>query len=218
MTFEYHLSGARLPAWGGQGPFLREEKVALAICGNEKPRRLRAVQESAAENPVKPFDLKDELAVCHRHECLRVPACAASQLGLSVLTRTPPDQCFWRVQTRTKLFPPGSRFQQDSRSGGLELLSELQLSQQLLSAAEEWGERWHVANIFLTVVRFDTGQEQSWVMILGLFHACATRIFAVLAGYSEPPWSFFNWDDVTFALLVVFFGKTLLFFVCPICI
>lgn len=41
---------------------------------------------------VGPIELKDELVVCHRHECLRVPARSTPQLGLSVATGPPPDQ------------------------------------------------------------------------------------------------------------------------------
>uniref|UniRef100_G3P1X5 Zinc finger CCHC-type containing 24 n=1 Tax=Gasterosteus aculeatus TaxID=69293 RepID=G3P1X5_GASAC len=48
-------------------------------------------KKQAVENPAEPFALKDELVVCHRHECLRVPACATSQLGLPLLARPPPS-------------------------------------------------------------------------------------------------------------------------------
>lgn len=93
--------------------------------------------------------MKDELAVCHRYECLRVPARAAPQLGLPLPARPPPDQRLRRLPTRTELLALGPRYlQQDSRgggggsSGGPELLfPQLQLSQQLLSAPEERGER-----------------------------------------------------------------------------
>lgn len=58
----------------------RERRGHLPSAGNEKQdgkEKLRAVQESAVENQVKPFQLKDELVVRHRHECLRVPASPA---------------------------------------------------------------------------------------------------------------------------------------------
>lgn len=76
-----------------------EEKGALAISlgtGTGKKQHLRRVQQKRKKrsggNPVWTFEWKDELAVCHRHECLRVPAGSTSQLGLSLLTRPPPDQ------------------------------------------------------------------------------------------------------------------------------
>lgn len=125
----------------GRGSRREEERV---LCGNGKGKAENesSDQGSAVEKHlVWPlFELKDELVVCYRHECLRVPAGATSQLGLSVLTRPPSDQRLWRVQTRSQLFPPGSQLQQDSRIGRAGLLSQLQLSQQLPSAAAQRGE------------------------------------------------------------------------------
>ena len=156
----------------------REKRGALAVPpGTTKASQcLGAVRESAVENPVKPFELKDELVVCHRHECLRVPARPTSQLGLPFPARPPPDQRLWRVQTRAQLFPPGSQLQQDSRSGGLKLFPQLQLSQQLLSAAEEWGEWWRAARMS-GLFQLSAQTE----MIAGWSHVCAANVWACTA-------------------------------------
>lgn len=62
------------------GTFTEEKRDTCHLPGTKikTAKKLRAVQESAVENQVKPFELKDELVVCHRHECLRVPACPAT--------------------------------------------------------------------------------------------------------------------------------------------
>lgn len=158
----------------------RDEEEHLPSAENDqKEKELRAVQESAVENPVEPFELKDELAVCHRYECLRVPARAAPQLGLSVPARPPPDQRVRRLQTRTELLALGSRLQQDARSGGPELFPQLQLSQQLLSAAEERGERWPAcAHICAVSDRFSYTSAGDIFRYFTVSTVCATDVSA----------------------------------------
>lgn len=83
------------------GPFIERRRRKGSTChqfgyGDGKKATFETSpakkKKRSGGNPVWKFEWKDELAVCHRHECLRVPAGSTSQLGLSLLTRPPPDQ------------------------------------------------------------------------------------------------------------------------------